>query len=161
MPNASLEAEMIVPAYVTPEISARMQFIRELIGKPWEANAKGPDKFDCWHLAVHIQYQLFGRLAPEVAVPENPKWPWMIEQFTKHPELQNWVETLQPLNGLIKANDGAIVLMARHNQPAHCGVWLGPERGVIHCDERDGVLFQDVITLRATGWAKLRFFEPR
>lgn len=140
---------------------ARELFISELIGKPWQANAKGPNAFDCWHLAVYVERYLFGRIAPEVVVPEHPTWPWMISQFKSHPELANWVELLQPATGQLMVSDGAIVLMARNTQPAHCGVYLSKEGGVLHCDERDGVVFQDVLSLKCNSWAKLRFYEPR
>lgn len=140
---------------------SRTEFLTDIIGKPWRANAKGPDAFDCWHLAIYVQFYLFGRRAPAIEVPPEPTWPWMISQFKTHPELTRWVEVLQPSNGLVKASDGAMVLMARNTQPAHIGVWLSKERGVIHADMRDGVCLQDLLTLRGCSWAKLRFFEPR
>lgn len=139
----------------------RQKFIADLIGKPWQANAKGPDAFDCWHLAVYVQRHLFNRAAPDIVVPEHPTWSWMISQFKSHPELNNWVELLQPANGLIYVKDGAIVLMARNTHPAHCGVYLQGEGGVLHCDDGGGVMFQDIMTLKCNSWAKLRFYEPR
>lgn len=142
-------------------MTSRLQILQGLIGKPWVANAKGPDAYDCWHLAKHVQEVLFARSVPVVVVPDTPTWPWMIEQFTQHEELQNWVEVPYESGGIVRANDGAIVLMARHRQPAHCGVWLKQERGVLHCVEPDGVTFMDLVSLRYTGWAKLRFYEPR
>lgn len=140
----------------------RLAFIQSMIGKPWKANAKGPDEFDCWHMTKYVQEVLFNRTVPLVVVPDEPTWPWMIEQFTQHKELQNWVEhSYSGFCSYVAAADGAIVLMARYRQPAHCGVWLKPERGVLHCEEQDGVTFMDLVTLRSIGWAKLRFYEPR
>lgn len=140
---------------------SRQEFLTDLIGRPWQANAKGPEAFDCWHLAIHVQFWLFGRRPPHIEVPDEPTWPWMIEQFKSHQELSRWVEILQPNNGLINVSDGAMVLMARNTQPAHCGVYLTKERAVIHADRRDGVCLQDLLTLRGSSWAKLRFYEPR
>jgi cell wall-associated NlpC family hydrolase len=139
----------------------RTAYLNSLIGTPYRKNAKGPDAYDCWHLAVTVEDRMFGRVAPTVVVPANADWSWMIEQFTSHPELGNWVELLQPNNGLINASDGAIVLMARTKQPAHCGVYLERERKILHADERDGVVLQDIPTLRAQSWSRLRFYEPR
>jgi hypothetical protein len=51
--------------------------------------------------------------------------------------------------------------MARVKRAAHVGVWLLPEQGVMHCDQVSGVMFEDAATLRASGWRKLTFFEPR
>ena len=85
----------------------------------------------------------------------------MLETIAAHPERARWVER-PTLNGhLIDARDGALVLMARVQRAAHVGVWLAPERGVIHCDQPSGVKFEDLAVLRASGWRKLSFFEPR
>src|SRR4051794_7980973 len=131
-----------------------------LIGKCWAANGRGPNEFDCWHLARHVQRELFGRELPSVDVPADPGWVWMLQIIAAHPERASWCERPQP-NGLIAANDGALVLMARVQRAAHIGVWLLPEQGVIHCDQTSGVIFEDAATLRATGWRKLRFYEPK
>jgi hypothetical protein len=84
----------------------------------------------------------------------------MLQTIGAHPEQANWFERLQP-NGVIVADDGALVLMARVQRAAHIGVWLLPEQGVIHCDQTSGVVFEDAATLRAAGWRKLMFYEPR
>jgi hypothetical protein len=148
-------------SYKTEYRDLRTKFIESLVGRPYEKNARGPDAFDCWHFAVFVQYHVFGRNAPKVEVPPNATWKWMIDQFATHQELENWVECLQPVNGLITASDGAMVLMSRNKQPAHCGVWLGLEKAIIHCDDPGGVMFQTASDLRANGWTKLRFYEPR
>ena len=144
-----------------PEMpSERRQLLPRLIGKRWAANGRGPDEFDCWHLACHVERELFGRELPSVDVPANPGWAWMLQTIAAHPEQENWLERPQP-NALIAAGDGALVLMARVQRAAHIGVWLLPEQGVIHCEQTSGVMFEDAATLRAAGWRKLRFYEPK
>ena len=138
----------------------RRQLLSSLIGKRWAANGRGPDEFDCWHLARHVQRELFGRELPSVDVPADPQWAWMLQTIAAHPERANWLERPQP-NDLIGAGDGALVLMARAQRAAHIGVWLLPEQGVIHCDQTSGVMFEDAATLRAAGWRKLTFYEPK
>lgn len=140
---------------------ARILFLKSLIGVPYAKNAKGPHAYDCWHLTVHVQDVMFGRRPPNVDVPEDANWRWMIDQFTGHPELGNWVEVLQPNNGLITANDGAIVLMARSKQPAHCGTFLKKEQSILHADTKDGVVLQQIPILRAESWTRLKFYEPK
>ena len=130
-----------------------------LLGLPWRANASGPDAYDCWHLARHIQREIFGRDLPDIAVPADPSWRWMIGAIEKHPERRRWQESPQP-NGLIKAADGSLVLMARSGRPAHIGVWLIPENRVIHCDQDMGVVLETPSMLRVGGWLRLQFFEP-
>lgn len=139
----------------------RIAFLNTLIGRPYRKNAKGPEAFDCWHLTVHVQDIMFGRNAPQVEIPEDANIAWMIRQFKTNPELNNWVEVLQPRSGLIIAEEGSVILMARNKQPAHCGVYFAKELSVLHADERDGVVFQDLVTLKANGWAQLHFMVPR
>ena len=138
----------------------RCGILSGLIGVPWRANAAGPDAYDCWHLSRHIELTLFGHVLPDVAVPDHPSWRWMIEAIETHPERIRWQETAQP-HGLIMAADGALVLMARSDRPAHIGVWLAPERRIIHADQDQGVVLDQPSLLRAGGWRTLRFFEQR
>src|ERR1700674_3865871 len=135
----------------------RATFLSALIGRPYAANAAGPEAFDCWHLAVHVERVLFGRKLPDVVVPDGPTRRWIMEEFRRHREA--WRETgLGPM-GLVTADDGAVVLMAAVREAIHCGVWLEPEQRVIHADMTQ-VRCEDLPTLRANGWARLRFFEP-
>lgn len=138
----------------------RAAVLSALIGLSWRANAAGPESYDCWHLARHVQRELFGRNLPDVSVPDHPSWRWMIASIEKHPERNRWQESPQ-LHGLITAADGSLVLMARSDRPAHIGVWLKPEQRIIHADQCAGVVLDQVAMLRAGGWRTLRFFEPR
>jgi len=131
-----------------------------VIGKPWAANAKGPDAFDCWHLAAHLQAALFGRALPDIPVPTVPSWAFMIQAIETHPERARWRLVSPDAMGLVTAGDGAVVLMARYDRPAHIGVWLAAERRIVHADARLGVVCEGLVDLRTKGWTKLRFFEP-
>lgn len=139
----------------------RARFLAGLIGAAWAPGATGPDAWDCWHLAVHIQATLFGRLLPAVDVPAAPSWAWMISTIADHAERAHWREIVTAMPDSVGGvGDGALVLMARCDRPAHIGVWLRPEFGVIHADARVGVTFQSIMTIRTAGWRSLRFFEP-
>jgi hypothetical protein len=142
-------------------VTDRISFINGLLGKPWRANAKGPDAYDCWHLAVVVEDGLFGRTLPAVVVPDDPSWEWMISTIDAHPERKNWTMVPCDAMGLVKAKDGALVLMARRDQPAHIGVWLRPESRIIHADPDFGVVCESKVELNAKAWHKLRFFDPR
>jgi cell wall-associated NlpC family hydrolase len=138
----------------------RSTFLSGLIGAPWAAGGHGPNFYDCWHLVVYVQSVLFGRELPAVDVPAAPSWAWMISTIRDHGERARWRELAPGVLGLIDADDGALVLMARCDRPAHIGVWLAIERGVIHADARIGVTLQSLAIVKAAGWAKLRFYQP-
>lgn len=139
-------------------IPGRTTFLNDTLGRPWQANAKGPDAFDCWHLAAYASQALFQRPLPAIAVPDAPTWPWMIDTIRNHPERANWREC--PAGPLVQAKDGAIVLMARMTRPAHIGLWLAAERAVLHCDPRFGVVLEKPLELVTAGWRRLRWYEP-
>jgi hypothetical protein len=141
-------------------MTARADALNAVLGRPWLANAKGPDAFDCWHLTAHIQAVIFGRILPTVSVPAAASWAWMIAAIESHPERQNWRFVPADRMGLVKAGDGAVVLMARYDRPAHIGTWLKAEGRVIHADARLGVVCEPLVELRTKGWTKLRFYEP-
>jgi len=132
----------------------RTAFLRSLIGRPWSSSAS------CWHLAMEVEREMFGRDLPDVEVPSLPSWRWMIDSIEGHPERARWREVERGPHGLVTAADGALVLMARSNRPAHIGVWLRPEQAIIHADQGAGVMLELLTTLRARGWARLRFYEP-
>lgn len=138
----------------------RAAIICGYLGKPWRANAAGPDAFDCWHLIVAASKALFGRELPAVAVPDVPSWAWLMRTIEGHPERQKWRYVAPDSMGLIKAGDGSVVLMARRDRPAHIGLWLAPERIVMHADPNHGVVCDPPVELSVKGWARLRFYEP-
>ncbi len=126
----------------------------------------------CWGLARHVQLHLFGRALPEVVVPPDVAWRWMIGAIGGHGELARWREVPPDGIGTIRAGDGAMVLMARRDQPAHIGVWLAPEGGVIHAPttgHRIGERVETVVNavletpaqLNAAGWTRLFCYEPQ
>ncbi|MGJ4893784.1 hypothetical protein ACQR2B_06570 [Bradyrhizobium oligotrophicum] len=135
--------------------ASRSEFLAPLIGEPWSWRAR-----NCWEFAAHVQRELFGRTLPSVAVPDEPKWRWMIAEIGRNPERARWREVEQGPHGLITAADGALVLMGRFAGAGHIGVWLAAERKVIHCDRRNGVCCEDVQALRSQGWISISFWEP-
>jgi cell wall-associated NlpC family hydrolase len=139
----------------------RVAFVTGLIGKPWVANAKGPDAYDCYHLVQHTQRHLFNREMLDIHVPNDPTWKYIAKAIEAHPERANWEPiTLTPTT-YSKAPDGSIVVLGANRYGMHLGVWFQPENGVLHTDNPDGVVFHDLLTLRALGWQRLIFFRPK
>lgn len=133
----------------------RAEFLNPLIGQPWAWQSR-----NCWDFAAHVERELFGRVLPQVSVPADLSKRWVLEAIEAHPERSMWFEAAEGPQGLVTAADGALVLMAHTRMPAHIGVWLKPEQGVIHCSEQHGVCFETVLALRQMGWRKMKFYEP-
>lgn len=133
----------------------RTAYLASLIGQSWEAAGR------CYGLARTVEADLFGRSLPEVSIPDDLSWKWMIDTIERHPERDHWREVPEQ-GGIICAADGALVLMARADRPAHIGIWLRPEGGVLHADQNVGVIFESPAQLRRVrGWGRLRFYEPQ
>jgi hypothetical protein len=138
----------------------RYKILNDLLGKPWVANAKGPDAYDCYHLAQHVQRVIWNRTLPELEVPNSPDWKYIIRTIEESPVKKDWKEVPLVAGMPIKARDGALVVMAASVRGTHVGVWFEKERCILHVDKPDGVYFHDLMTLKMMGWQKLRFYEP-
>lgn len=142
----------------------RKEIVAAVIGKPWAANARGPHAYDCYHLFAHLSAALFGRSMADAAISDGMTYEQMMVMVATHPERRRWREVVADGMGLINAPDGAAVLMGRvmlgrKERLAHVGMWLSPERLIIHADRDNGVIVDDFATLKMRGWLKLRFFE--
>jgi hypothetical protein len=130
---------------------ARIKFIAGLIGTPYKENAKGPLEFDCWHAVRYVRMHLFQDVLPEYVVPEEPTLLWLAHMFKNDSERSRWQQT-------DTISDGCLVLMSKASQAVHIGIWL-KEGGVLHATKEMGIVFQDELVLKASGWGNLRFFE--
>lgn len=112
----------------------RAAHVNSLIGRPYLAGAMGPDAFDCYGLARHLQHALFGRELPRFQLPAEAGRFAVASAIAVHPERNHWREIAAPL-------DGAAVVMARQECGFHLGTFLALDGGiVVHAIEGDGVV---------------------
>lgn len=120
-------------------------YIRNLIGSPWIAGARGPKAYDCWGLFLEVQRAQFNRELPEIPIDAlNIKE--VLNAFSHHPERQRWRKVKQPM-------EGDAILMRQSRYPVHIGVWLEIDGGgVLHAVQHAGVVYQTLAALEAHGW---------
>ncbi len=129
-----------------------MHWAEELIGRPYRAGGPGPDAFDCWGLVRWVMAQRFCRELPAIPV-DAADLRAVLTAFRDHPERQRWQSVSVPL-------DGDCVLMRQSRHPVHVGVWLTVDGGgVLHAIECNGVVFQRVRDLPASGWRIEGFYR--
>lgn len=134
----------------------RIAFLEDLIGRPYRIGATGPDAFDCYGLARHVQANLYGVSMPRlpfVAVTTRQQ----AEAMLGHPELRNWCEIPEH-----KARDGDGVLMGNvAKRDFHLGTYVVPGTAgvVLHINEKCGVVADDLPGLRSIGFHYLRIFR--
>lgn len=133
----------------------RVAFLSNLIGRPYRIGATGPDAFDCYGLARHIQATLY-----DVPMPELPfvaaTTRQQAEAMLNHAERQNWREIAEH-----EAQDGDLVLMGNvGGRDFHLGTFVvaGTAGVVLHIREAVGAIADDLPSLRATGFNYLRCF---
>lgn len=136
----------------------RLAFLEGLIGKRYEIGARGPDAFDCYGLARHIQNELAGVSMPDVLFAE-PTTRAQAEAMLSHPERRAWDEVAEA-----DARDLDLVLMGNvAKRDFHLGTYvrMTTTGAVIHIDKTAGVVVDDIPALRAIGFNHLRVFRRK
>ncbi|MFC0243680.1 hypothetical protein [Rhodopseudomonas telluris] len=133
-------------------MTARSDFLNRVIGDAWDWRSH-----NCWTFTRLVQRELFGRELPDVDLPEEFSRLWVSREFGRHPERSFWAQIVGT-NGIVIAEDGALVLMAHTRFASHIGTWLKTEQRVIHCG-KFGVVCEPVLALRQSGYFNLSFFE--
>ena len=129
-----------------------MNDIQQLIGRPWEAGAEGPATFDCYGLLRHIYKSRLGielkRFPGIVEAPLETRCRAVIEYAAE----DTWTKLARP-------EDLCAVGMSNNRLVHHVGVWLSAEGGVLHAKRESGVVFQTIVSLRASGITNLSFYR--
>lgn len=136
----------------------RLDFLESLVGKSYKIGARGPDEFDCYGLARHIQMELGGIDMPDVAFAE-PTTRAQAEAMLTHPERQAWEEVTEA-----EVEDLDLVLMGNvAKRDFHLGTYvkLTTNGAVLHIDHHAGVVVDDIPALRAIGFNYLKFYRRK
>jgi len=112
-----------------------MHWVNNYIGKPYSFT----DGYNCASLVYTILTKEFNKNIPEIN-NKNLKKIAKLTQFIKSPE------------------HGAIAVMK--SMENHVGIWLDIDNGgILHAIENIGVIFQNKIHLRASGWLKINYYR--
>lgn len=134
----------------------RTAFLESLIGRPYQIGGTGPEAFDCYGLARHIQAELYAVTMPEVPFVAATTRS-QAEAMLGHPERKNWREIPEH-----EAGDGDLVLMGNViRRDFHLGTFVVPETAgmVLHVDRLAGVIADDLPSLRSIGFNYVRCFQ--
>lgn len=117
------------------------------IGDAWV-----PHHHDCWAFFRRVQIERFGLDLPEIDVDACAPLACR-RAFASHDERNAWLAVEVPA-------EGDAVLMGKNARPAHVGVWIEAQQGmVLHCVEHSGVVCQNRAALRLAGWNILGFYR--
>jgi hypothetical protein len=132
----------------------RNAFLSSLIGRPYELGARGEDSFDCYGLARYLQHELAGIEMMEVPFVEASTRA-QAEAMLSHPERKLWEEVEHP-------RDLDLVLMGNvAKRDFHLGTFIVATTagGVLHIDRANGVVFDDIPSLKASGFNYLKIYR--
>lgn len=124
-----------------------------LIGKPYKLGYEGPDYYDCWGLAKHIQSVMFGRHMPSIKTPPE-KVAGLVKFVKTHEARKQWT--------LAKSypKHGQLVEMSTNELPFHIGVYLNIDGGgIIHSHENCGVCFDTMPLMKIAGWRRFIYHD--
>lgn len=132
----------------------------EYLGKPYLVAAHGPTHFDCWGLVWHFHKTFLG-----IEIPWYPECQGMsylsavrlIDTAAKDCIGRGlWVEVTQPF-------DGCTVMLSKNSVFSHCGVYAqdGAIGRVVHAAPKTGAMAQDLKSLRAHGWSRIKFYRHK
>jgi hypothetical protein len=128
-----------------------MTWARELIGKPWESGARGPDAFDCYGLVHWVYERVLGVSLPPLAGLEAKDVLEVARAFKA--ESSTWRQTPEP-------TPLCVVAMSKNTQVHHVGLWLPLDRGVVlHSMEHSCVIAQTLSSLRSSGFKLIQFYQ--
>lgn len=128
-------------------------FVERLLGRAWKLGAQGPEAYDCWSLLRHVEREVFGRVLPQVVLPEKTGPDRIAEILSSHPKRSLWRQAAAP-------SHGGGVEMTSVRAPLHVGVWLDLDGGlVLHCAQGAGVSLDSLLNLKALGWSRFRFYD--
>ena len=118
------------------------------IGLPWVDGATGPDSYDCWGLLRWIQVNHFSRSLPDLpTLPEETR-----NLYRGQIESGAWTVIDRP-------EHGSGVLLRGGDRP-HVGVYLNIDGGgVLHAQERVGVIFTAKQQLRIMGYPRASWYR--
>jgi len=126
--------------------------ITDLIGKPFAWAGRGPDRFDCWGIVLHVG-RLYGfnglpdyddvtsmNAAVRTMASERSRLPW---------EDQGCID---------QAEEGSIVLLASRPGAFHHAGIVTPW-GVLHCTEKLGVVITRQSDLASMGYRHTQVYR--
>lgn len=117
----------------------------QYIGQPWS------EEKDCWWWFRFIQHKHYGIVLPAIEI-RSLLVREVLATFHDHPERKEWHEVDSP-------EDGDGVLIGRSSNPIHVGVWIGPHRRVLHCEQKTGVVAQSISSLKLHQWSHIQFYR--
>lgn len=128
-----------------------VDFLSKFIGTPFQWNARGPEKFDCWGVVLHVLERLGVEQLPDFVVEESDapdsQVCVLIEQQI---ETGSWQRIDDP-------QPGDVVAMSSHRRIHHVGV-VTPF-GILNTTKAMGAILTKESRLRTMGYRRIEYYR--
>lgn len=128
-------------------------WIFQVLGKPWESGARGPDSFDCYGLLYWVKKNHF---EDDIPCLQDMHFSNLLNVSNRFREnMVSWEKISFPV-------DGCAVAMSQVKTGFihHCGIYSKVDGGlVVHAAENKHVVAETIQSLLLHGWKNISFFE--
>lgn len=129
------------------------EWVEGLIGKPWVAGGRGPDKFDCWGLVTWVYNHVLNIELPQVPFIDPKDVSQVARQIAKASICGQWER-------LAKPEALCVIPMSTARAFHHVGLFLPIDGGtVLHAFDKANVIAQTFPSLRAKGINRFEFYR--
>jgi len=121
--------------------------MEKYIGIPYVHNGRDNAGVDCYGLVWLVEKEVYNKDLPNLGLLPNKISP---DLFTDNLPLVNATEVFTP-------EDGDIVLLFRHGQPYHVGVYW--RAGILHAMKKIGVVYENTNSTNIKKFTKKEFYR--
>lgn len=138
--------------------AVKQDWFLDYLGKPWKANPRPPESYNCGELIRNIYIDLFGINTSAIPV-SNAQSSLQCARAMK-PEIFD----LLPLPENEEPHEFDVCFMGRKTLMGHCGIGVNTDYGlnILHCPEAlCGVTLQSPLELKYSGFPFIRWFRHK
>lgn len=125
--------------------------LREMVGKPFAWNGRGPDTYDCWGVVQAVLMRLGRPFPADWWVPEGERLATPPRLMEAEMRSGRWQATAAPA-------PGDVVALSHHRRIHHVGV-LVPGNHILHATPTLGVAQTTWAGLRAQGYRRIEVYR--
>ena len=122
----------------------------DLLGKRWEANAQGPNSFDCWGLVRH-----WYRTRLDIELPASPvnalDLRAVVIELARASKSHVWEEV--PFGSI-----NQVIAMGKNGRISHVGIHIGGGY-ILHCTRECGGVIVQTFSQLQRRWSTLKIYR--
>jgi cell wall-associated NlpC family hydrolase len=128
-------------------------WVRDLLGKPWVANARGPDTFDCWGLVWWVYQRQLKIELPKFLGINAEEVTRVARQMHRGVQTAPWLAVSQPKHMDLVGMSGNLIIH-------HVGLYLEVDRGlVLHVASGRSVAAQTISHIQTLGTSTIKYYR--